>query len=280
MQSESLQIISQDGLKLNCLFWDAVSPKAVLCIIHGLGEHAQRYEQFAEFLTSNQIAVFALDLRGHGLSAGKKGHAPSMEALLNDVEEMLKLVRSEFTELPIFLFGHSMGGNIVISYIMHRNTNELKGFIASAPYLKLAFDPPQWKLSLAKIMVNVYPRLTQPSGLNPEHLSRNPTIVQEYIDDPLVHPYISAKLYDEIMKNAEYAISNGDKAELPGLVYHGSDDQLISIDGTHEFARKAANKVKMITYDGGYHEPHHDLEYELVYENVLKWIKGELENQE
>ena len=144
---EDHQIINgRDGLELFVHFWKTEDPKGLLCIIPGYSEHGGRFRHVAEFLTAKQITVMAIDSRGHGKSKGLRGHTPSLDHMLDDIEEALKLARSEYNEIPIFLLGQSMGGNLVLNYVLRKPTNELSGFVASSPWLQLAFEPPKWKL--------------------------------------------------------------------------------------------------------------------------------------
>ena len=277
MSEETDYFLSQDGLRLYYRMWAPEDPKKVLCIIHGLGEHSGRYAHVAAWLNRRKIAVFALDLRGHGLSGGKRGHARSYDLLLSDVEELLKTARAEFTDLPMYLMGHSLGGNVVASFIRKMNTNELEGYILSAPWFGLAFDPPAWKLKLGKLMADVWPSLTQPNGMDTSTISRDPAEVKAYEEDPLVHDRISAGLFADISNAGNRSLENPSEIKLPGLVYHGNADRLINWQRTLRFAEKAGAEWHEL--DGVYHEPHNDLDREQVFRLLQNWLEkqpGEL----
>ena len=110
---KDFEILTKDRLHLKGKYWQPAEPKAALCIVHGLGDHMMRHAHVASYLCDNHIAVFLYDQRGHGTSDGKRGHMPSYNALLDDVEAVLKKAKEEHLEVPLFLYGHSMGGNIV-----------------------------------------------------------------------------------------------------------------------------------------------------------------------
>jgi alpha-beta hydrolase superfamily lysophospholipase len=179
MQTEfSLQ--TTDGLNLrgfklvpkgNC--------KAVVALIHGMGEHGLRYVHVANFFADNGIATMGIDLRGHGKSDGKRGHTPNYEALMNDIESFLKKVKQEFSELPVIIYGHSMGGNLTLNYLIRRRPN-LSAAIVTSPYLKLAFEPPRWKVVLVKLSAGLIPTLSQPTGLETAAISRDKKVVKAY----------------------------------------------------------------------------------------------------
>ena len=273
MEAEPQIIHGQDGLKLHTHHWRHAKPAAICCIIPGFGEHGGRYAHVAAYLLRNSIAALALDCRGHGKSDGLRGHASSMEALVDDVEEFIKLARREYNDVPVFLFGHSMGGNIVLNYVLRKPVSELQGFIASSPWLKLAFEPPGWKLKLGKVMAGIIPRLRQPNGLDSSALSKDKSIVEAYDNDPLVNNLISARLFKVVTEGAEFIQLNAPQIELPGLVYHGTQDRLIEYQATKDLATRV-DSVTWEAYEGVYHEPHNDLEHELVLDNLVKWITG------
>jgi len=268
---ETQYFLSQDGLRIYYRHWDIESPQKICCIVHGHGEHSNRYEHVAKALNEVGITVFAMDLRGHGLSHGKKGHAKSYDLLMSDIEELLKTTRSEYTDLPMYLMGHSMGGNLVANYVIRMNTNELAGFILSSPWFKLAFDPPAWKIKLGNFFSKVYPAITQPSGLDVNSISRDQKEVQAYVNDPMVHDQVSAGLHAMITEAGDYALNNTEKVKLKGLIYQGTGDQIIDWKATERFADQIEG-VTFTALDGAYHEPHNDLTKDQVIEMVKQFI--------
>ena len=197
MSEENQFILSQDGLKLHLHHWRTKQPQKVLCIVHGLGEHAGRYTELSKVLNDDNCSVMAIDLRGHGLSEGKRGHTRSYEHLLFDIEELLKAARAEYLDLPMILFGHSMGGNLVASFVKTKTTSELSGFILSSPFFDVAFQPPEWKVKLAKAVGALLPGLLQSNELDVEAISQDAEEVKKYQADPLVHDRISIRLFLE-----------------------------------------------------------------------------------
>ncbi len=277
MDVENTRILSKDGLQMFVRCWQPPETCGVLCIIHGLGEHSGRYSELAEFLSSKGIASFAMDLRGHGNSPGKRGHSPSYDTLMGDLEELLKLARSEFTDLPIFFFGHSMGGNLVANYMISMNTNEVAGYILSAPWFKLAFDPPKFRLKLGRLVNRLMPSLAQGNDLNVQLLSKTEEEVVAYQKDTLVHDRITPGLFFQIIDAGMRALSASKTIGKPGLIYHGSDDQVISHDDSERFANFHAN-TKWKSIVDGFHEPHHDTEksdvFQLIHDFLGPLCKG------
>jgi len=253
--------------------------RGAVALIHGLGEHSGRYTPLAEALTEAGFALAAIDLRGHGKTEGKRGDWPSYETQLDDIALLLKRAQNTYNGKPLFLYGHSMGGNLVINYALRRPTDELRGVIASGPWLKLAFEPPAIKVMLAKIGAFFAPGLIQPSGLNPYHLSRTPEVVQAYINDPLVHDRISARMFLQVHQAGLWALEHAAELRLPMLLMHGGDDHLTSPEASREFCERAGENCTFILWDGRYHEVHNDPGREEVYRAVISWLEEHLPNE-
>ncbi|MEQ8583393.1 MAG: alpha/beta hydrolase [Marinoscillum sp.] len=274
MDSETEYFLSQDGLRLYYRHWDCEHPRKMLCIIHGLGEHSNRHRELAAFLNSQGITVFAMDLRGHGLSQGKRGHARSYPLLLSDIEELLKTARAEYTELPMYLLGQSMGGNLVANYALKMNTTELSGFVLTSPWFRLAFEPPKWKVALGKLVSGIFPALTQPNDLNAADLSKDPAVVEAYNTDPMVHRVISAGLFTSASAAGEEALQRAPEVKIKGLVIHGNADPIVSWKASESYAEQN-ELLEWVKLENVLHEPFQDLGKETVMQRVAEWILAE-----
>ena len=269
---ENFILTAKDGTSLYGQEWLVENPKAAICLVHGLGEHIGRYEHVAEFLNSHQISFFATDLRGHGQSEGKRGHTPSHDMLLDDVEELLMYARAEYNDIPLFLYGHSLGGNIVTNYILKKNTNELTGAIISSPWLALAFEPPAFQIKLAQFFSGILPSLTQPNGLDINHLTNDDAVNQAYKNDALVHNKISTRLFTESYREGLWALENTHKNKIPLLIYHGTEDRITSPEASKTFAEKIGELATYHQWPSIKHEPHNDIDKEEVLAMVLDWV--------
>jgi len=246
--------------------------KAVVVLVHGMGEHSKRYEKFViPYFNKNSIAVLTFDQFGHGLTEGKRGHNPNFEAVLDSVQEMLKKAENVFGNKPTFLYGHSMGGNVVINYALRRENN-LTGVIATSPFLKLAFEPPSWKLKIAKVLLKIAPSLTMSNELDIAGISRDKNEVEAYKNDPFVHDKVSPNYSIVFIESGKSAIENAKQLNTPMLLMHGTDDKLTSYKGSEEFAKNAGNKVDLLLFEGGYHELHNDIIKNEVLEQIMVWI--------
>ena len=260
-------------------YWQATLTKAVVLLVHGMGEHSGRYANFVvPRLLENNISVITYDQFGHGKTQGKKGHNPSFDALLDCVEIMLKRAKDNFNNVPYFLYGHSMGGNVVLNYILRRK-NDLMGAIVTSPFLRLAFTPPKWQLILGKLLQKIAPATTIPSGLEVEAISRDHSEVQKYLNDPLVHNKISPSYSITMINTGAWLIKNANKLNKPLLLLHGTGDRLTSHEASQEFLKNSNNNASLKLFDNGYHELHNDLCKEEMIETIVHWIKTQLKTK-
>jgi len=263
---------SKDGLELFAHSFPSQNPpKAIVYMVHGHGEHIERYEHLAAALNKADYALVGFDHRGHGQSAGKRGHTPSYETLLDDIDAFLAEMDEYYPNLPRFLYGHSMGGNLVLNYALRRNP-DLKGVISTSPWIKLAFEPPAVQVFLGKMMDKIFPAFIQGSGLETTDLSRDPEVVRAYEEDPLVHDKISARLFVGMYESGLWALEHASEFPLPLYLVHGSADKITSAEASREFAEKAGDKVTLKIWEGFYHETHNEPEQEAVFKSLIEWL--------
>jgi len=263
---------SSDGEEMFARGWTPPGkPKAIITLIHGHGEHTGRYAHVGAALAENGYALLGFDLRGNGKSGGKRGHTPSYSALLDDISAFLRQMEVKYPGLPRFLYGHSLGGNLVLNYTL-RNKPELHGVIATGPWLKLAFNPPAPKVMLGKLMNNLAPGFTQASGLETRALSHDDAVVSAYENDPLVHDKISARLFISIYESGLWALEHAAEFPIPLLLMHGSADRVTSCEASKEFAEKAGSKATFKMWDGWFHEIHNEPEKAKVIQVMLGWL--------
>ncbi|MGY0408930.1 MAG: alpha/beta hydrolase, partial [Polaribacter sp.] len=251
-------------------YYQPKTVKAVIIIAHGMGGHSGRYKHVAKKLVENNFAMVSFDHFGHGKTSGKRGHNPNYEAVLKSISIIIEKTTTLFPKKPIFLYGHSMGGNVVINYVLRKN-NALKGVIATSPFLKLAFQPPKWKLFFGKILQKIAPAITLGNEINTAHLSRNKNEEKEYINDILVHDKISPNFSITFIKTGKWAIENANKLKIPLFILHGTEDKIIDHKASIAFANNTKNATLKL-YEGGYHELHNDLCKEEMLTDVVNWL--------
>jgi alpha-beta hydrolase superfamily lysophospholipase len=264
---------STDDLKLFGQIWEPDrKPKAMVVLVHGLGEHSGRYQHVAEFLNQQDYIMAGFDLRGHGRSEGMRGHAPSYRAIMDDIEHFIQEVKKRYPQLPCFLYGHSLGGNLVLFYELDRHPN-INGIIVTSPGLGTAYPVPKAKLFFGKILYYLWPSLQMNNGLDPKALSHDPEIEKAYTHDPLVHHKISASLGLDLINNGEWIISHASEFNLPLLLMQGSADRIVNPEKTCLFAEKVPADLITFKYLENYrHELHNDEGKEEVFKYMLSWL--------
>lgn len=268
-------IASKDGLKLYIKEWKADNPKAVICLIHGFGEHINRYNHFADFFNTNGYAVVGMDHRGHGKSEGKRGHTPQYDSYLDDVETVLKHTQAIYKDLPTFLYGHSMGGNVVLNYMMHRKP-VLAGVVVTGPWIRLAFEPKPMMLKLGKMMRSIYPSFTQDSGLDVNAVSKDKAVVEAYKKDPLVSSKITASAGVGLTEAAAYLNELSEEVPTPLLIMHGDEDLLTSQPASEEFSERMKGDITYKKWVGMYHEIHNEPDKIEVFNYTLGWLDSKI----
>jgi acylglycerol lipase len=244
--------------------------KAVIILVHGLGEHVQRYLYWAGLFKKEGIGFLGVDLPGHGRSQGRKGVIKNYSLPGEMIDILLKTCNKTFPGCPVYIYGHSLGGGIVLDYLLRKNP-KIKGAIVTSPWLRLSFEPPKSKIRMASIMKHIVPGLIQSSGLNVNHLSHDADVVGKYKNDPLVHGKLSVGLFDGAMTAARYSLDHASELKVPTLLMHGSDDQITSPDGSREFAGKS-KMVELKIWEGGYHELHNEPFKDEVFRYIMNWI--------
>jgi acylglycerol lipase len=192
----------ENGMTLSCYCWLPEKTKAFIVIVHGIGEHATRYAKVARALNLAGFAVYSFDLRGHGTSSGKKGHIGSFKTTFDDIEAVIGKALETVGDVPHFLYGHSLGGSIVLAKRMTAHGFAL-GYIATSPWLELVEAKPKALESASRILRVLLPALTIPTGLNASFLSSDKSVVEEYRNDPLVHARISAATAADVLDYAK-----------------------------------------------------------------------------
>jgi alpha-beta hydrolase superfamily lysophospholipase len=280
MDHNKFRLKASDGMELFAQRWvpEREPVVGVVCAIHGLGEHSGRYNHLADVLGQAGYVTMAIDLHGHGRSPGKRGHVSSYQRMLDDITLLLDDAQKWHPDIPLFLYGHSMGGGLVLNYALRRDA-PLAGVIATGPALRLGFEPPPLQVALTKMMNAIWPAFTQTSGLDAQALSRDPKVIQRYQADPLVHDQISASLFNGIYQAGLWALEHADAFPTPLLLMHGNEDRLTSPDASREFANRVGDGCTFKLWEGLYHEIHNEPEQDQVFAFLLGWLRHQVEQE-
>jgi alpha-beta hydrolase superfamily lysophospholipase len=269
-------IDATDGLKLYAQnLSPETEPKAVICLLHGLGEHSARYSHVARAFTAAGYAIVTFDLRGHGRSEGPRGHVPSGNSFLEDIDCLLAEAANRYPGKPCFLYGHSLGGLLALFYTLRRKP-ELAGVVATGAGLKSPLAEQKQKIAFAQVFAKLFPTLTIPTGLNPELLSHDPQVVEAYRKDPWVHDRASLAMASSTFRTLKWTMQHAAEFGPPLLLMHGTADQLTYASGSREFAEQVGEASKLHLWDGLYHEIHNEPEKDQVVGEIIQWLDHQL----
>lgn len=246
--------------------------RGLIVLVHGLGEHFGRYEQWCSRFIDAGYTVIGADLPGHGRSGGKRGHIASYLLTEEIIDRLIGEGHDRFPGVPVILYGHSLGGGIVLQYMITKQP-DLCCAVVTSPWLRLSFEAPRFKLWLASAVRKIAPGMLQPSSLVVNHLSRDREVVAAYLADDLVHDRISVSLFNEAVSAAKYALDNAASLNTPLLLMHGSSDMITSPEGSRQFA-EASSATDLKIWDGGYHELHNDIIRDAVFGYLAGWLSA------
>jgi alpha-beta hydrolase superfamily lysophospholipase len=281
---------ARDGENLALYEWpmeawrsdDALPPRAVVLMVHGLGEHAIRYDHVARRLLDWGFAVRAYDQRGHGESGGARGGLSSETLLLEDLAEVVDDTRQRARQLlpdpaaaalPLILLGHSLGG-LVVGRFVSLQLRPVEGLVMSSPALDPGLSVLQ-KLLLATLP-SLAPNLRINNGLKPEFISHDKQVVSRYLADPLVHSKISARLAKFMATAGPATVAAASTWTTPTLLMYAGADKLGNPAGSRAFAeaagRHSARVVTSRCFDGLYHELFNELDAAPVFSTLKAWL--------
>ena len=264
---------THDGLEIFAQSWqpDVLPAKAVACFVHGIGDHSSRHELVAEAFTNAGYVFFTGDLRGHGKSLGQRGHFPSMEAIMQDMDIFLHQARTRFPSLPLILYGHSLGGILVLHYALARKP-DLKGVISVSPGLHNALQKKPLMVMAAQLLGGLFPKVSVSNALPLNGISRDEKVVQAYKSDPLIHDRISMGLGKMMIQATNWTLKNAGKFKYPLLIMHGKADFITYASGSIAFAAPIKENCKLILWEDAYHELHNEPESPEILKAMTDWM--------
>jgi alpha-beta hydrolase superfamily lysophospholipase len=271
----SRSIEAKDGQKLFLRSWrPETKENAIVFLLHGFSEHSGRYDSWARRFAENSVSVYAIDYRGHGKAGGIRGHTPSYNHLLDDVDVLLQQAKTN--NKPTFLYGQSLGGNLALNYALERKP-EINGIISTSPWLKLVYGPKTIAILSARILRKLAPSLTRKAGLDINLLSHDPKVAEAYAKDKLNHQFITPTLFFGAIKAGEKAIKRARRIQLPVLLMHGTSDLITSFEASKKFAKRLENAggdISFKAWENCYHEIHNETNNEEIFQEILQWINN------
>ena len=245
--------------------------RGTVILVHGLGEHAGRYDYVARHLNAWGFAVRGYDQYGHGESGGVRGGLPTDTHLLDDLADMVDSTRARMRkDTPLILLGHSMGG-VVAARFVALGIRPVDAVVLSSP----ALDPglSRWDRVLLRLLARLAPGLRVGNGLKSQYLSHDPDVVAAYRADPLVHDRISARLVRFIADSGEQVIAAAPLWKVPTLLMYAGNDRLVNPAGSRRFAATVPRaRIKAICFEAMYHEIFNEQDAAPVYAALQTWL--------
>lgn len=264
---------ASDGDNLAVQDWhlaEEVRPRAIVLVVHGLGEHCHRYDAFARRLNGWGFAVRSYDQYGHGDSGGMRGALPQQARLLDDLADLIECTRNRARGVPLVLLGHSMGGVVAAGFVA-RGLLPVDALVLSSPALATRLSPVQ--RLLMRVVPRITPNLAVGNGLDPEYLSHDPAVVAAYRGDIRVHDRITGRLARFIADEGERVRDAAPRWTVPTLLLYAGDDRLVDPAGSREFGEKApAGVVTTRCFPHLWHEIFNERDSDPVYDELRQWL--------
>jgi alpha-beta hydrolase superfamily lysophospholipase len=266
--------VAIDGENLAIQDWPLEPGQAlrgVVLLVHGLGEHAGRYDQVASRLNDWGFAVRGYDQYGHGESGGRRGGLPTETRLLDDLTDIVDATRARMAKkTPLILLGHSMGGMVAARFVS-LSIRPVDGLVMSSPALDAGLN------SIQKLLLTVLPKfapnLRIGNGLDASLISHDPATVSAYRADKLVHDRISIRLAGFIAKGGPATVALAAVWKVPTLLLFAGADKLVNPAGSRAFAQAAPKQVLTTRcFESLYHEIFNELKPEPVFAALKKWL--------
>lgn len=273
MKHQEGKFSNSKGQSIYYQFWLPTGKvKAAVFIVHGLHEHCGRYQHLASFLVNQNYAVYGMDFPGHGKSDGIRSYVDSYHDFSNPMEIYLDMIKSWQPGLPVFFLGHSLGGLLSSAYLAEQ-PNAVNGAVVSGSLVKVPDYVSPFTVELGKILSAILPKF-RIVKIDIQGLSRDPAVVQAYIDDPLV---FTGKTTVRISNEINFAINllenRGPNIKVPLLILHGGNDRVCDPSWSQYLHDLVSSPDKqLIIYDGLYHEIYNEPEAETVFDDVLNWL--------
>lgn len=273
---ETGHFAASKGVQLHYQVHHAESARGGVLILHGFAEHGGRYDHVVKALVPRGFSVMTYDHRGHGLSGGRRVFVERFGEYVADAELALELAARRMPQ-PLYIIGHSMGG-VVALLLARQRPAAVRGWVLSNPALCAAVAIPTWKVALARGASRAVPGLSVPSGIPPEHISRDADEVRNYAADKLNSKSATARWYTEFTAAQDEVLRDPQAiAGLPMLALIGEGDLIIEPKVSLQFlASIAGPSVDVRRYPGMYHELFNEIpaDRDQVLQDLLAWLQS------
>lgn len=277
-RSSEFTVTARGGRRLRGRWWRRDSPAGAIVVSHGFGEHGGLYAHVAEALgEALDVDVLAHDYHGHGRSPGRRGVVRRYEDLVDDLRAVASWARLRYAGAPLFLLGHSNGGQVALRYALERPEG-MDGLIVSNPFIRLAMRVPRHKLGLGRLLLRVAPWATLRAFDSSPAENRDPAVGRMMLRDDLRHNRINPPFFFGMVDGGELLIRRARDLRVPLLAIVGGDDPVVDPASVREFFDAAGSEDKtLMLYPGMSHEPFNELGRERVTIDLVRWLAPRLD---
>jgi len=282
VKHESL-LTGRSGQLHGRLWSQASNPVGVVVVIHGLGDHGGRYQSLAQVMGAKGWCTYAFDLPGHGRSPGGRGRVDSFPGLLADIGVACRTMKERFPDVPLVLLGYSMGGNLVLNYLLRcldegaSSATKPDGIVLCGPILLPPVPPPRPHIFAAWLTGYLMPWIQIKRPVDVEMLTGDQEQAEMIIEDPWMHTRITLYLATQLLSQGRWALDHARQIDVPSLVMCGEDDSLIDRSACENLAIRAGDCVTLRQWPGLRHDLFHDQGSEEVCQAVSAWLVDRFE---
>lgn len=266
-----------DGTRVFFRAWARPDARGRVLCVHGLGEHSGRYGRLAAAIREIDLDLFALDLRGHGRSGGRRGHIAEFDRLLDDLDRLRARACGGTPDDPTFALGHSLGGLVVGRWAQESAAGTLAGAVFVAPFVDVALPVPGWKRTLGAAADRILPALSMDNGLPLADLFRREADRRAYDGDSLVHRRITARLWGGMVRASERLVREARRIETPVLFQLAGEDRVVSNEAARRLAAALGSRAEVTEYEGAYHALYHDPRAEEAFADLRAWLGARMD---
>lgn len=276
MDARLQYLTTTDNIRLYYEMWFPDHPKANIIFVHGLGDHIGRYAEFVKYFIGRNFGMCLYDQRGHGRSGGRRVHCRSFSDYLRDLSMMIERVHESYPNVPLYLIGHSFGGQVAINFVA-RYSKGLRGVVALSPNIEPLIKIPNWKKKLADKISRFLPATKFHTEINAANFSHDENVVESAKKDPFMSWHVTARLGTELLKNLEQLPRMAFQVKVPILFMHGSDDRICSSEATRKFYHSILTQNKDLKiYPGLYHELLNENVRQNIFADIETWLNGQI----
>nr|WP_236649205.1 alpha/beta hydrolase [Rhodopirellula sp. SM50] len=265
-------ISTGDGRGLHVRRWGAPTADVAIVVVHGLGEHSGCYAEFGEFMAGRGFLVYASDQHGHGKSPGVRGHAPAIETFIDDIQTVCGHVADHHPDAETVLLGHSMGGHMVLRFLLDKDRPPIERAIVTNPMILPQNPPTKLQSFAAWLTSKIIPRVRVTAKQPPTQLTQDPEMLEQLAGDPLLHEKLSIGIGGELMSSGHRILDSADQLKSDLLFLIGADDDICDRETSQEFCRLVGRRCTTKLFDGLRHSLLIEKDRRKVYETINQWL--------